>query len=125
MKGRNLPKRTACDFPSQALAASLSLRSTDTISLRQQATEALAESAMRSVQRFCGKFTSSIACGQMEMANASGNFGNTLVGLRAWNITTVMGKVTKSRFFCSILGAQGRKELRSSQELEGHLALSS
>ena len=26
-----------------------------------------------------------ISFGQMEMANASGNFGNTLVGLRAWN----------------------------------------
>ena len=30
-------------------------------------------------------YTHLISFGQMEMANASGNFGNTLVGLRAWN----------------------------------------
>ena len=31
------------------------------------------------------QYTHLISFGQMEMANASGNFGNTLVGLRAWN----------------------------------------
>ena len=30
-------------------------------------------------------YTHLISFGQMEMANASGNFGNALVGLRAWN----------------------------------------
>ena len=30
-------------------------------------------------------YTHFISFGQMEMANASGNFGDTLVGLRAWN----------------------------------------
>ena len=30
-------------------------------------------------------YTHLISFGQMEMANASGNFGSTLVGLRAWN----------------------------------------
>ena len=32
-------------------------------------------------------YTHLISFGQMEMTNASGNFGNTLVGLRAWNDT--------------------------------------
>ena len=32
-------------------------------------------------------YTHLISFGQMEMANASGNFGNTLMGLKAWNDT--------------------------------------
>ena len=44
-------------------------------------------------------YTHLISFGQMEMANASGNFGNALVGLRAWNdaIHNFRRRVRKNR----------------------------
>ena len=49
-------------------------------------------------------YTHLISFGQMEMANASGNFGNTLVGLRAWNdaIHDFPRSVKKIFFFSGI-----------------------
>ena len=82
------------------LAPALSLRSTDTISLRQQNIRLEPRISRDQQIQICQfkttnvkihpavpkVYTHLISFVQMEMANTGGNFGNTLLGLRAWNV---------------------------------------